>query len=421
MSLSGASVPPGSDSVGLCMIVKNEAARLPRCLAAVQGFVQEMVIVDTGSTDQTVAIAKAAGARVYHLDWPNDFAVARNYALGYVTSDWVLVLDADEVWRPDIVPLLLPLLQNHPQQLVINLLRQEVGAAQTPYSLVSRLFRRHSAIRFERPFHELIDPSVERLLLQEPDWQVSNLLDVAIDHYGYDATTEVSQQALQQKLGRAQTMMQAYLQNHPNDAYVCSKLGGLYIQTGEIVSGLALLQQGLALEGLAPQAPHPQDPHTRYELHYHLGLAYSAQQQWNVAAEHYQAALTVTLPEPLKIGARTNLGSLLQDQGILDVAYQQFQQVANIAPDFAVGQFNLGVSLRALGELAAAAAAYQRAIILQPTYAEAYQNLGAVLLAQGQIDPSLAAFRQAIALLEPRQPDIAQHLRTALAEMGLQV
>jgi tetratricopeptide (TPR) repeat protein len=389
------------------MIVKNEAANLPRCLASVAGVVAEMVVVDTGSTDDTVAIAQGLGAKVYPFAWGNDFAAARNYALQQVHTDWVLALDADEVLRPEIIPQLQRAIQN-PQQLVVNLLRQEIGAAQAPYSLLSRLFRRHPAIQFERPFHELIDPSVERLLQAEPDWRVCYLPEIALDHYGYG----IDQINQRQKWQRAQTMMQAYLDQYPEDAYVCSKLGGLYVQTGEFATGLALLQQGLKTVS---------DPHSQYELHYHFGLAYSALQQWEAAEQHYQLALEQPIPEALKIGARTNLGSLWQDRGILDAAYRQFQLVVQQAPQFAAGYFNLGVCLRTLGETEAAIQAYQQALQLQPDYAEAYQNLGVALLQQGQVRESLAAFRQAIGYFEQHQPQTAQDLRQRLAEMGLMV
>lgn len=82
--------------LSLCMIVRNEAERLERCLLSAKPFVDEMVVVDTGSEDETVAIAQGLGARVDFFEWVNDFAAARNYALSHVRGEWILVLDADE-------------------------------------------------------------------------------------------------------------------------------------------------------------------------------------------------------------------------------------------------------------------------------------------------------------------------------------
>lgn len=80
----------------LCLIARDEARFLAGCLASVRGVVDQVVVVDTGSTDDTVAIAEAAGALVVHHAWSDDFAAARNAALPHATGDWILVLDADE-------------------------------------------------------------------------------------------------------------------------------------------------------------------------------------------------------------------------------------------------------------------------------------------------------------------------------------
>ena len=91
--------------ITLNMIVKNEAALLPGCLKSVKDFVDVIHITDTGSTDGTVAIAESFGARVSHFDWCDDFAAARNYALGHVDTEWTLWLDADDlVQNPELIP-----------------------------------------------------------------------------------------------------------------------------------------------------------------------------------------------------------------------------------------------------------------------------------------------------------------------------
>ncbi|HJN34803.1 MAG TPA: glycosyltransferase family 2 protein, partial [Prochlorococcus sp.] len=110
--------------LSLSMVVRNEESCLGACLTSVKGFVDEIVVVDTGSTDATVAIAEAAGARIEHLPWPGDFAPARNAALNLTTGDWVLVLDADEQLRAEAISGLQNLMAQ-PDVLVINLLRFE--------------------------------------------------------------------------------------------------------------------------------------------------------------------------------------------------------------------------------------------------------------------------------------------------------
>jgi hypothetical protein len=83
--------------VTACLIVRDCAADLAECLASVRPFVGELVVLDTGSVDDTVAVATAAGARVHRMAWADDFAAARNAALDQCTGDWVLSIDADEV------------------------------------------------------------------------------------------------------------------------------------------------------------------------------------------------------------------------------------------------------------------------------------------------------------------------------------
>ena len=85
-----------SPTLSLCMIVKNEEHFLPMCLDSVKGYVDEIIIVDTGSTDTTVKIAEKYNAKIYHHPWENSFSKARNYSLKYATGDWILILDADE-------------------------------------------------------------------------------------------------------------------------------------------------------------------------------------------------------------------------------------------------------------------------------------------------------------------------------------
>jgi len=138
--------------LSLCTIVKDEEASLPSCLNSVKDVVDEMVVVDTGSTDRTPAIAKELGAKVYRFRQDSNLSPARNFSLERATGDWILVLDADEELSPNIVPQIKEAISQE-NYILINLIRQEIGATQSPYSLVSRLFRKHPDIKFDRPYH----------------------------------------------------------------------------------------------------------------------------------------------------------------------------------------------------------------------------------------------------------------------------
>lgn len=391
--------------LSLCTIAKNEAASLPNCLRSVRDLVDDIVILDTGSTDKTPEIGREFGAKVYHYQWCDDFSAARNQSLKYAEGDWVLVLDADEMLTPEIVPQIKQVIQN-PRYLMVNLVREEIGAEQSPYSLVSRLFRNHPQVRFSRPYHAMVDDSVVQLLQKEPHWEVGSLADVAILHYDYKPSAIASRNKFQ----IAQAAMETYLAKHPDDPYYCSKLGALYVQAGDIAGGVQILKRGLESQSI--------DPGVLYELHYHLGIAYDYSQQFTLAKYHYQAASQLPILPKLKLGAYNNLGNVLKATSKLQAAKSAYETVLQIAPNFAIGYYNLGMTLKALGQMEDAIVAYQQAINLNPNYAEAYQNLGVVLLKIGNIQDSLSAFQRAIALHEKLNPSEAQRLTQGLREMG---
>lgn len=393
-------------SVSLCMIVRDEAATLADCLESVRGVVDEIVVLDTGSRDRTVEIAQEAGAKVHFLEWSNDFAAARNVALSHVHTDWILVLDADEVLLPGVVPALRAAMQDK-QCLVVNLIRQELGTHQIPYSLVSRLFRKHADITFNRAYHESIDDSVLGILQREPHWKVLELAEIAIRHSGY--RTDLILQ--RHKTERARSIMEGYLSSQPEDAYICNKLGALYLEAGEQEKGRNLLQQGLQARDL--------EPAVRYELNYHLATSYSETGEFDQADQHFQVAVEQPISSYLKLGTYTNWGNLRMVQGNAIAASVLFQKVVEIDPGLTLGWFNLGTALKELGNLEDAIACYQQAIELDPTYAAAHQGLGVAWMKGGRIFESQESFRKAIALYQQQGSPEGDRLQQVLREMNL--
>ncbi len=374
--------------LSLSMIVRNEQERLGSCLDSVKDFTDEMVIVDTGSTDDTIAIAKAAGARVEHMTWPGDFAPARNVALDFVTGDWVLVLDADECLRPEAIPPLKALMAQ-PDVLVINLLRHEQGSAMAPYSRVSRLFRRHPRIRWSRPYHSMVDDSVHDLLQDEPHWRIADCTEPALLHEGY------SSEQLQgtDKAERLRQSMEEWLNKEPGNPYACAKLGALDVAEGERSRGIARLREGLAnLEERDDQAAE------RYELLLHLGIALSPEDS-NEAIDFYKQALAQPLDIRVGLGARLNLAALYLQANRIDEAIDLTNTACQRAPEVALAWYNLGLMQRRQGDIKNALQSYERALSLEPTHAECHQNLAVARLVGGDIDGARASFVQAITLL----------------------
>ncbi len=395
--------------ISLCTIVKDEESTLSKCLSSAKKFVNEIVVLDTGSTDKTVNIAQGYGAKVHHFEWCDDFSAARNEALKYVTGDWILVLDADETLAPEIIPQLREAMERE-EYLLINLVRNEIGATQSPYSMVSRLFRNHPDIEFSRPYHALVDDSVSEILHKEPHWQIGYIQGIAILHSGYQQS-EISRK---NKLLLAQTAMEEFFTTHPDDAYVCSKLGALYIDLGKISQSIQLLSKGVSVAN--------DNYEILYELYYHLGIAYNRLKNSHQAIAHYQAATKLPIYPLIKLGAYNNLGNLLKAIGDLKGAKTAYETTLKIDPAFVTGYYNLGMIFKAMGLFKDAIAAYVKAIDLNPEYARAYQNLGVVLLKAGYVEDSLVAFKEAIHLHNKQNNHFeAEQLRKGLKEMGLEV
>jgi tetratricopeptide (TPR) repeat protein len=145
------------------MIVRDEEATLPRCLASAVPIADEIVIVDTGSADATVEIARAHQATVLHHDFsPIDFAAARNHGLAHARGDWILVLDADETLDRDSRPIVRALTaQRRDVGYVVN--RRNVPAApgKSPWTdHAVRLFRNNPDFGYAGRVHETVDASI---------------------------------------------------------------------------------------------------------------------------------------------------------------------------------------------------------------------------------------------------------------------
>jgi tetratricopeptide (TPR) repeat protein len=163
------------------MIVRDEADVLEPCLASIRDAVDDIVVVDTGSTDQSPDIARAFGARVYRQAWTHDFSAARNAALDHVDSEWVLYIDADERLAPTSRAAIENLLAGAPEIAFRLLLRPRVGW--TPYREY-RLWRNDPRIRFDGVIHEKVVPSIHAVATAER--RPIGVCDLLLEHVGYE-------------------------------------------------------------------------------------------------------------------------------------------------------------------------------------------------------------------------------------------
>lgn len=146
-----------------CLIVKNEEANLPRALNWGKNLFDEQIVVDTGSSDNTIDIAKKMGAKVFNFQWIDDFSAARNFSISKCTGDWIFFLDADEYFEEVDVPLLRPLIENIDGNSINGKgEKHEYNVVETPWinladnniSRQARIFKNVSYIRYTGVLHE---------------------------------------------------------------------------------------------------------------------------------------------------------------------------------------------------------------------------------------------------------------------------
>ena len=156
--------------LSLAMIVKNESRCLARCLQSVKGIVDEMVVADTGSTDDTTKIAREFGAKISNFDWVDDFAAARNFAIAQTAGDWILVLDADEWAGEDLAGEIPAFVRGKPAVGRLKIVSDFRRHNQTFRSqcFVSRLFPRGA--HFKGHIHEQLISPLPRAHLRGELW-----------------------------------------------------------------------------------------------------------------------------------------------------------------------------------------------------------------------------------------------------------
>ncbi|HEY2211131.1 MAG TPA: glycosyltransferase family 2 protein, partial [Bradyrhizobium sp.] len=167
-------------SVAAAMIVRDEERFLPGSLSSLRGKVDDVIIVDTGSVDGTLSIARSFGARIFHFQWNDDFAAARNRGLEEVTADWILYIDADErLHTPDGRPVA----EFLDPDAIAAFVRFKPKLSYTSYR-EPRLFRSDARLRFSGKIHESILPAIDRIA--ERDELSIARTAIGLDHLGYE-------------------------------------------------------------------------------------------------------------------------------------------------------------------------------------------------------------------------------------------
>ncbi len=229
--------------ISLCMIVKDEEKFLEGCLQSVRDLVGEVVIVDTGSSDRSCEIAESFGARLFHIEWKDDFSAARNFALQECRMPWILYLDADErLHQEHHAAVLQAVASGKADAYSVKIYSPVSGVlGSVPHSQVyPRLFRKFPGVQFEGKIHEQITPSLKRTNAR------FKRLDVTIEHLGYAQNDQV----LNDKVKRNLDYLHKQVESEPENSYALFQLGQTLLLDEKVEEGINFLKKALALNQL---------------------------------------------------------------------------------------------------------------------------------------------------------------------------
>jgi glycosyltransferase involved in cell wall biosynthesis len=230
-------------TVSLCMIVRNEEANLAECLACVDGLFDECIVVDTGSTDATKAVAERLGARIFDFTWVDDFAAARNESRRHATGEWVFWLDADDridaVNRQRLGALIGRLgtfdVGRNPV-FMVSCLSQKPGEAKDFRMSQARLFARGANLHWVGAVHERIECVTDDVI-------TVHATDVEIRHLGYQDPTEFARKQFRDLC----LLERQYLVN-PDDPLTLFYLARIHHSQGRYAEAVRLARRGIKLD-----------------------------------------------------------------------------------------------------------------------------------------------------------------------------
>jgi len=414
----------GRPTLSACLIVKNEEKFLPQCLESIKNAVDEIIIVDTGSTDRTVEIAKSYRAKVHHHPWRNSFSEARNHSLSYATCDWILQIDADESLEQADIPLLHSLIRTDLHNAILVAIYSTLPGGLSKHYF-TRVFRRGKA-RFEGIVHNQL--VFEGSALQS---------EIRFQHYGYN----LPETDMQKKYKRTGDLLRQQLAEDPKNAFVLANLIRNYRNEGNYDKVVELCEMGL--KNLASEQDSTSINH-KQRIYIDLIYAKISKNQLDSAAETCKDAIKEA-PDSLDIlfamgeiylkkesydeglhifkkylvikekenknpafnphivdsycyepKAYNNIGICYEKLGLIaeaELTYKKAIQLNNAEPIYHLNLMNLYASQNRLGELERVA---NEAINLGVANNDVYLRLGNTQLAAGKSLVAIDTFKQLI-------------------------
>jgi glycosyltransferase involved in cell wall biosynthesis len=346
-------------TLSVAMIVRNEGEFLEECLTGLSSLADELVIVDTGSTDDTRRIAEAFTPHVYDYPWSDDFSAARNVSLRQCHGDYIFVLDADERILPGDVARVRNLIKDAPraafQFLTMNFTNTEslegfvpsVGAEYARGfrgwfpSIKIRLFPNDPHIFFEGVVHERVEPSVRRAGLS------TRYADIPILHFPHLRNAAAQREKIQRYLALARVKVQ----QHPDSAEAFEELGHAALEAGEWVEALRAYQAAVRLM-----------PDSAIYLR-HVGNVLTLLGRLTEAEQAYRLALRL---DPNEAVALRNLAVLCLSHERYAEAYAYFERALPLLPHDAVAHAYGAQAALNVGETETMRLWAQHALALDP-------------------------------------------------------
>ncbi|WP_227255103.1 glycosyltransferase [Frigoriglobus tundricola] len=438
----------GPPALSGCLIVRDNAKTIGPCLESLRPWVDELVVVDTGSTDDTPRLAAALGARVFHFPWVDDFSAARNESVRHARGEWVFWMDSDDVIDAANGRALRTLADGpHPDTVFGYVVRVHCTgpdpALTDDVTVVDhvKLFRNRPDLRFEHRIHEQIIPAIRRAG-GGVAWT-----DLFVVHAGYDHSPE----GQARKKERDLRILHRELAEKPGHPFTLFNLGMTYADVGEPGRAAGYLEESLRASVLgdsqrrkayallafcraalgdaagalrtcdAGLAECPED----VELRFRAGVYLHATGRLREAVAAYERVLAGGGPRyftSLDRGvagfkARANLAAVHADLGEWDPAERLLRAVTAEEPNYRPGWQGLGDLLLRRGRLDAAGAVAAELVGRPRLAAEGHLLAGRVAVARGRADDAGRAWEAALAL-GPTEPDVLERLARLAFEAG---
>lgn len=389
--LSGFKIKP-SPHVGVkisaCLIVRDEEEHLERCLRSLAGVAQEIVVVDTGSKDGTVSIAKRHGAVIGHFDWCDDFSAARNAALELATGNWILWIDADEELVADSMAAFRRAVVR-PQFggfdiSIVNFTDDHDGGESFQHC-PTRFFRNLPGIRFTGRIHEQVTPSLIELGLP---W--ARLEGAQILHYGYLPEEMERKSKLQRTIG----MLEREVQMNPEDSFQWFNLANAYLVSRRFPEATHAARRCTAYLRSA-------DPYAENCYHVWIQAALGGNEVEEALAVCDEAEAKGLCGPSILFDKCQVLLRAFRPQEALEVSDRLMAMSPDASEAIDPGIFShkllvaRGQILAVLGKFEEALELLDRSLQIDPQYAAALYSRGAVLEKLGRLSDALASFSRA--------------------------